>query len=75
MNYALIENGEVTNVIWLMETNADEFENAVKAGDRPVGIGDTYDGADFYRDGVKVLTPLEEMYAMMDAMQEGIESV
>ena len=59
MNYALIENGIVTNIIWLYETNADEFPNAVKLGDRPVGIGDTYTDGKFYRDGNEVLTALE----------------
>ena len=59
MNYALIENGIVTNIIWLYETNADEFPNAVKLGERPVGIGDTYTDGKFYRDGNEVLTALE----------------
>ena len=63
MNYALIENGIVTNIIWLYETNADEFPTAVKLGDRPVGIGDTYTDGKFYRDGVEVLTPMEQAQA------------
>lgn len=29
MNYALIENGIVTNIIWLLPTNADDFPDAV----------------------------------------------
>ena len=33
------------------DSNADEFPNAVPLGDVPAGIGDTYDGAHFYRDG------------------------
>ena len=52
MNYAVIEEGLVSNVIWLNDSNADEFPNAVPLGDVPAGIGDTYDGAHFYRDGV-----------------------
>ena len=60
MNYALIENGIVTNIIWLYETNADEFPTAVKLGDRPVGISDTYTDGKFYHDGVEVLTPIEQ---------------
>ena len=50
MNYAVVEEGLVSNVIWLNDSNADEFPNAVPLGDVPAGIGDTYDGAHFYRD-------------------------
>lgn len=59
MNYALIENGVVVNLIWLYEGNADEFPGAVAIEDRPVSIGDTYTDGVFTRDGVPVLTPLE----------------
>lgn len=59
MNYALVENGIVTNIIWLYETNADEFLGAVKLGERQVEIGDTYEDGRFYRDGVEVLTAEE----------------
>ena len=59
MNYALIENGVVTNIIWLYETNADEFPGAVKLGERQVEIGDTYEDGRFYRDGAEVLTAEE----------------
>ena len=59
MNYALIENGIVTNIIWLYEGNASDFPAAVKLGDRPVAIGDTYIDGKFYRDGNEVLTALE----------------
>ena len=59
MNYALIENGIVTNIIWLYETNADEFPGAVKLGERQVEIGDTYEDGRFYRDGAEVLTAEE----------------
>ena len=79
MNYALIENGIVTNIIWLYETNADEFPTAVKLGDRPVGIGDTYADGKFYRDSVEVLTPMEQAQAEIveykAALQElGVET-
>lgn len=67
MNYALVENGIVTNIIWLYETNADEFPDAVKLGERQVEIGDTYDGEKFRRDGTEVLTAAEA--AQMEAAQ------
>lgn len=59
MNYALVENGIVTNIIWLYETNADEFPNAVKLGERQVEIGDTYENGKFFRDGAEVPTAEE----------------
>lgn len=51
MDYALIENGIVTNIIWLNPGNADEFPNAISTYDLSVAIGDTYDGENFYHDG------------------------
>ena len=59
MNYALVENGIVTNIISLNDRNASDFPAAVKLGDRPVAIGDTYADGKFYRDGNEVLTELE----------------
>lgn len=64
MNYALIENNIVTNIIWLADSNAHEFPNAVKLGDRPAGIGDTYENGKFYRNGVEILTELERYIEM-----------
>ena len=63
MRYALIENGIVTNIIALNDRNASDFPTAVKLGDRPVGIGDTYADDKFYRDGLEVLTPMEQAQA------------
>lgn len=60
MNYALVENGVVTNLIWLYPANAAEFPNAVPMGDIPVAIGDTWDGEHFYRNGERVLSPMEQ---------------
>lgn len=60
MNYALIENGTVVNIIWLNERNAAEWPGAVRLGERMVEVGDTYeDGRWFYRDGTEVLTAAE----------------
>lgn len=60
MNYALVENGTVVNIIWLNERNEAEWPNAVRLGERMVEVGDTYTDGKFYRDGVEVLTPLEQ---------------
>ena len=63
MNYALIENGVVTNVIYLHPANAQEFPGAVLLGEIPAGIGDTWDGEHFWRNGEQVLSPLERAQA------------
>ena len=65
MRYAIVTDGIVTNVIALNARNAGDFPAAVKLGDRPVGIGDTYTDGKFYRDGVEVLTPMEQAQAEM----------
>ena len=68
MKYALIENGVVTNTIALLPYNASDFPNAIDTGERPVQIGDTYDGERFYRDGKEVHTELEEKDITIDRM-------
>ena len=68
MNYALIKNGIVTNIIYLHPMNADEFPNAVEIGDLPVAIGDSYAEGKFYRDGKEItLTPTEPTYTLDEA--------
>lgn len=56
---ALIENGAVTNVLWCPDSEP-KTESLINPADRPVRIGDTYNGGKFYRGGVEILTPLEE---------------
>ena len=56
---ALIENGAITNMLWCSDSEP-ETESLINPADRPVAIGDTYSGGKFYRDGVEILTPLEE---------------
>ena len=72
MNYALVENGVVTNIIWLYSANASDFPSAVPCGDLPVAIGDTYDGTDFYRGGERVLTALEQAQKDAEDMQAAL---
>ena len=64
MNYAWIENGVVTNLIYLLPSNAAEFPHAVPLGGVPAAIGDTWDGARFLRDGQPVLTAAERAARM-----------
>ena len=59
MNYALVENGIVTNIIWLNERNAAEWPGAVRLGERMVEVGDTYEGEKVWRGGTEVLTAAE----------------
>lgn len=73
MNYALIENGVVTNIIWLYSGNAGDFPDAVRCGDVPVAIGDTWDGQDFYREGARVLSPVEQARKDAEDMQAALE--
>ncbi len=56
---AAITNGIVTNVIWCSDSE-QETDTLKSPADRPVAIGDTYSDGKFYRDGVEILTPLEE---------------
>lgn len=72
MRYAIVTDGIVTNVIALNDRNANDFPNAVKLGDRPVGIGDTYTDGKFYRDGVEVLTPMEQAQAEIETYKSAL---
>lgn len=68
MDYALIENDLVTNIIWLHEENAHEFPNAVKMNDISAQIGDSYIDGVFYRDGSRILSALEQANATIAAL-------
>lgn len=72
MRYALVTDGVVTNVIALNDRNSGDFHTAVKLGDRPVGIGDTYTDGKFYRDGTEVLTPLEAAQAEIETYKSAL---
>lgn len=73
-NMARIEDGLVVNIEWCSDKQA-QTETLINLADRPVAIGDTYDGADFYRDGVKVLTPLEEAQATIADMEQALNEL
>lgn len=61
---AVISDGIVSNMIWCSDA-AKETDTLRDPGDRPVGIGDTYSDGRWYRDGVEILTPLEDAEAAM----------
>lgn len=66
MRAALVTDGIVTNIIEV----SDGFElPTIITGDLPVRIGDSYDGADFFRNGEKV-TEQTGLQAASDALAE-----
>ena len=73
MRYAVIEDGAVANVIILYPGGAKSFPGAVPCGDVPVAIGDTWDGQDFYREGARVLSPVEQARKDAEDMQAALE--
>ena len=68
MQYAIIRDGVVVNVIWLDPSNETDFPAAVPIGDVAAGIGDTYVDGAFWRDGIRLLTPLEAAEANVAAL-------
>ena len=73
MRYAIIEGGIGANIISLYPGNASGFPAAVPCGDVPAAIGDTWDGEHFYRNGERVLTPLEQARKDAEDMQAALE--
>lgn len=61
MNYAIVIDGIVTNVIYLLPGNEKEFPNAVNIKSLSVQIGDTYKGGRFYRDGEPIYSFGEQL--------------
>lgn len=61
MNYAVIENGVVTNIIWLSPANAADFPGVIPLEGRPVAMGDSYSGGVFTRNGAPVLTDSQRL--------------
>lgn len=75
MNYALITDGIVTNLIFLHPSNAEEFPGAVPVDDYPVVMGDTYTNGVFYRDGVALQTRTQLMEAEKNDMQAALNEL
>lgn len=65
-NFAIVEDGVVTNVVWGMTYTP--IPNAVQVDDRRVQIGDTYVDGVFYHNGEAVRTRGEEMADMRAAL-------
>lgn len=73
MQYAIVEDGTVTNVIVLYPPGAAEFPDAVPCRDIPAAIGDTWDGQDFTRNGEKVLTEADQLRQSVEDKQASLE--
>ena len=63
MTYAVVNDGQVVNIINLEPFAASDFPDAVETGDYPVSVGDTYTDGVFYRNGERVLTLAESFRA------------
>lgn len=70
MRYAMVTEGKVTNIIEMDRRNEQHFPSAVYTGSRPVGFGDTYADGKFYRNGLEVLTELEEANKEIDSLTQ-----
>lgn len=73
-NMASVTNGIVTNVIWCSDSE-QETDTLKSPADRPVAIGDTYSGGKFYRDGVEILTPLEEAQKQLAEYEAALSEI
>lgn len=65
---AVIDGGTVTNIIWCSDYTP-EIDTLKDPEDRPIGIGDTYSDGKWYRDGVEILTPLEQAQKKLETLQ------
>ena len=54
MNFALLDNGIVANIIWINPEQQSEFQPGAPTGDLPVMTGDTYENGKFYRNGIEI---------------------
>lgn len=73
MNYALLQNNIVTNIIYLHPMNAEDFPNAVPIGDYPVAVGDVYAEGQFFRDGKLIRTFAEFVQDEKNDMRAALE--
>lgn len=82
---AVIDGGTVTNIVWCSDYTP-ETDTRKGPGGRAVGIGDTYSDGKWYRDGVEILTQLEQaqqnaknlqdqMAELDAAYREGVNSI
>lgn len=71
---ARIENGAVVNLEWCSDYQAQDG-TMVDVQDRPVRIGDSFDGVSFYRDGIRVLSATEEALGKIKTLEAKIDAL
>ena len=70
----LNEDFIVINIEWCSD-KTQETSFLVNTNGYPIMNGDTYQDGYFYRNGKKVLTPLEEQNELNTAYEKGINSI
>ena len=71
---ALVEDNVVVNIMWCYD-DREETDVIKDPGDRLISIGDTYEDGTWYRDGVEILTPLEEAQKEISDLQSQITEI
>ena len=75
---AKIVGGTVANLLWCSDSAVDTDE-LKSTGDYLVEIGDAYSHGAWYRDGERLLSPLEQAQAQLrelsEAYTEGVNSL
>ncbi len=71
---AEISNGVVSNILWCSDRQ-QQTKTLIDIAQRPAGIGDSYDGLDFYRNGEKILRPIEQMEARLKDADAALEKL
>ncbi len=70
---AKIQDGVVVNVVWCSDSEL-ESDTLKNVADRPIGIGDTYQDGKWYRDGVEILTPMEQRIKELEEKNADMEA-
>lgn len=65
---AIIDNNSVVNTVWCSDYTP-ETDVQKDPGERFVSIGDTYSDGKWYRDGVEILTPLEQAQQNVETLR------
>lgn len=73
-NMARIDDGVVVNIEWCSDKQKQN-EYLINLADRPVGVGDTFDGVDFYRNGEKLLSDVERLSAELAQYEAALSAI
>lgn len=71
---ALVEDNVVVNIMWCSD-DQEETDVIKDPGNRLISIGDTYANGTWYRDGVEILTQLEQALKDLEAAQNQISEM